>query len=375
MSLDNINLPTIKFSELNPVEIESAVLKTYEQISETTLYPGDPVRLFLESLAYLLTLQNNLIDMAGKQNLLEYAEFGHLDHLGNLMNTPRLGASSAQTKQRFTLVEPLLFAVSIPKGTRVTSADSKIVFATDELLTIEAGELEGFVAITANNRGVSGNGFVIGQINRIIDPIAYVKETENSSTTNKGADVESDNRYRERIRLAPEAYSNAGSYGAYRYHALRSHQDVFNVSVFSPIPGTVDIRLIGQGGELVSDEILDAVRKNVSADDVRPLTDTVIVQNPEIVPYMIHVKWSIEKSKNALSSSITAKVKAALKEYCLWQKSLVGRDINPTKLVSLLEQAGARRVEVIFPMYTVLKESEIARENTVIIEFLGIEQE
>ena len=53
----------ITFAEIDPAEIEASVLTTYEGIAEVTLYPGDPVRLFLESLAYLIALQNNLINL------------------------------------------------------------------------------------------------------------------------------------------------------------------------------------------------------------------------------------------------------------------------------------------------------------------------
>jgi len=40
-----------------------------------------------------------------------------------------------------------------------------------------------------------------------------------------------------------------------------------------------------------------------------------------------------------------------------------------------MEQAGARRVVVRSPVYTVLKEGEIAREGTVSIAYGGIEEE
>ena len=56
---------SLAFAELSVEEVEKSVLTSYETIAKTTLYPGDPVRLFLESLAYVLALQNSVIDMAG----------------------------------------------------------------------------------------------------------------------------------------------------------------------------------------------------------------------------------------------------------------------------------------------------------------------
>ena len=43
----------ILFADVDPASVEASVLTAYEQIANTTLYPGDPVRLFLESVAYI----------------------------------------------------------------------------------------------------------------------------------------------------------------------------------------------------------------------------------------------------------------------------------------------------------------------------------
>lgn len=70
---------SLSFAELSVGDVEKSALTSYETIAKTTLYPGDPVRLFLESLAYVLALQNSIIDMAGKANLLQFASGEHLD--------------------------------------------------------------------------------------------------------------------------------------------------------------------------------------------------------------------------------------------------------------------------------------------------------
>lgn len=370
-----MSLEEITFADLDPASIESGIVTAYENIAQTTLYPGDPVRLFLESLAYVLTLQNNLINTAGRQNLLAYASNGHLDHLGQLVGTARLSASRAVVMQRFSLSAPLGFAVIVPQGTRVATADGKLIFTTDTDVVIAAGATSAEVQATAAQAGAQANGLVAGQISVLVDPVAYVSKTENISASLLGMDVESDARYRERIQLAPEAYSNAGSTGAYRYHALTAHQSIAEVSISCPVPGTVDVRPVCAGGELPSAEVLAAVRAALCADTVRPLTDTVIVAAPDAHTYALHVRWSLAKGQSALASSIAATVAAALESYRLWQRSAPGRDINPTRLISLLEQAGARRVEVISPAYATLTETEIARETSVTCEYLGVEDE
>jgi phage-related baseplate assembly protein len=368
-------LNDITFADLDIGSVEAAVLTSYEQVAQTTLYPGDPVRLFLESLAYVLAVQNSLIDLAGKQNLLAYARDAHLDYIGMMVGTPRLGQSRASCTQRFRLSAPLDFDVLVPAGTRVTTADGRKIFSLQSLAVIKAGELEVTGLVVAETAGADGNGLVPGQISALVDPIAYIARTENASVTLLGADTELDDRYRSRIREAPEAYTCAGPARMYRALAMSVHQDIADAGVWTPVPGTVDVRPVMTGGELPSEDILQAVRAKLSADDVRPLTDTVIVAAPEIAEYAIDVSWALSRTDEALSGTIKTRIEAAVEQYRLWQRSVPGRDINPTKLISLMEQAGARRVVVSSPEYTKLAVRQLARETSVAINFLGIEAE
>lgn len=365
----------LSFAETDPASVESAVIGTYESITGSTLYPGDPVRLFLEALAYTLSVQNNVINLAGIQNLLAHAQSGHLDEVALMTGSSRLGDAAARCVQRFTLTAPLDFAVHIPAGTRVTTGDSRAVFATHGNAVIPAGSLSVESLVVAQTAGTSMNGLIAGQINRLIDPLAYISKSENVTPTVFGADVENDERLRARAQLAPEAFTCAGPVGAYRSRAMAAHQDIFDAAVWSPRPGTVDIRPILKGGELPAEEILALVREKVSADDVRPLTDTVIVAAPEVVDYALDVAWALRRQDEALSASVKTRVEAAVENYRLWQRSVPGRDINPTKLVSLMEQAGARRVLVASPEFTKLPPRQIARETSINVQFLGIEEE
>lgn len=278
-------LPSVSFAPLDPAEIEKDILGRYETITGATLYPGDPVRLFLESVAMEMTILCRLIDMAGKQNLLAFASGSHLDHLGALMATSRLPAAPARCVLRFELAEALDFAVLIPQGTRAGTQDRRISFATDAAASISAGELFVDATATADTPGADGNGLLAGQVSLLIDPIAYVTRVTNTAMTMGGAEVEADARYRERIHLAPESFTCAGPEQAYRYHALRVNPDIAEVAVWSPKPGHVDVRPVLNGGELPDAATLEAVRAALSAEDVRPLTDTVTVAAPEPVPY------------------------------------------------------------------------------------------
>ncbi len=364
----------ILFADVDTASVENAVLTAYERIAQTTLYPGDPVRIFLESVAYTITLQNNVINLAGRQNLLAYAGGAHLDYIGMMVATPRLGDSAAVATQRFSVAAPLDFNVAIPAGTRVATGDGMAMFSTDADAVIPAGATSVDVPVTAATPGASCNGLVPGQVNQLIDPVAYVVSTSNTTVTLLGSDVEDDDRYRARIQEAPEAFSGAGPRGAYRAHALAVHQDIAEVAVWSPKPGTVDVRPVMRGGELPTEEVLEKVRMALTAEDVRPLTDTVTVQAPELVEYELRLTWYLPKEMQALVATVTSRVNAAVEQYRRWQRAMPGRDILPLKLASLVEQAGARRVEIPSPVYMPLAGYQLARESLVSVTCGGVEE-
>lgn len=363
------------FADVQSADVETAVLTAYERITGTTLYPADPVRLFLESLAYTISVQNNVINMAGRQNLLAYAQGEHLDYIGMMVGTARLGASRAVAIQRFALAGPLEFDVSVPAGTRVTTADGAARFVLEAGLIIPAGETEAEGQVRAEQEGAAANGLVPGQIDQLVDPVAYVASTRNVSASMLGSDVETDDRYRARIQLAPESYTCAGPIGAYRHHALRVHQDIAEAAVWSPQPGHVDVRPVMSGGELPSADVLEAVRRALSADDVRPLTDNVTVQAPELVTYNLRLTWYLPRTQEPLLDTVRGRVAAAVENYRLWQRSMPGRDILPLRLLSLLEQAGVRRVELASPGYQTLKGYQLAREGEISVTFGGVEDD
>lgn len=369
------NLPEIVFSELDPAKMESSVITVFEAITGRTLYPGDPERLFCEAMAYLVTMQNVAIDTAAKQNLLAYAEKDHLDHLGASVDTPRLGAEAAVTVMRYSLAEPLEWPVLIPEGSRVCPAEGKIIFRLDRSATIAAGEMFADVPAACLEAGQKGNGLVPGQINKMVDPIAYIKEVANISTSILGSNREEDEPYRRRIQLAPEHFSVAGPEGAYRYHTLSVHPDIADCSVWRPKPGFVDVRPVMKGGELPPENILQSVREKLNDKRIRPLTDTVIVAAPEVRPYAVKGGWYLHRDNEPLAEIIKKKVAAALETFREWQRTLAGRDVNPTRLISLVEQAGAKRVSLELPGFAKLEPWQIARDESVSFEFLGIEDD
>ena len=369
------NLPQIQFVDTDPEVCRDKVIAGYEKATNKTLYPGNPERLFLEGLAYVLAVFAGEVDLAGKQGLVAYAVGPHLDHLGAESDTPRLDLLPATTSIRFSVARPLAWTVEILGGTRVSTADRKVVFLTDEYAVIEPGQEYADVPATAAESGSAANGLVPGQVNSLVDVPAYIVSASNTEITRAGADREKDAQYRERIPLAREAYTCAGPRGQYEYHVKRVHKDIADAGIYTPVAGTVAICPIMRGGELPTEEILQAIRNALSPDHVRPLTDKVLVRAPEVVQYAVNLRWYLHKSDAALSGIVGAAVGKAVAEFVAWQYEKPGRDINPDELIARIKKAGAKRVEMADPVFTKLEPYQIARATSISALYAGQEDE
>jgi phage-related baseplate assembly protein len=369
--MDFAGLPDITFCETDAATIEASIISAYEEISETKLYPGNPVRLFLESLAYVIAQQRFCIDWSAKQNLLAYASGDYLDQLGILTDTQRLPASAATTTVRF-YSSGGSGAVLIPAGTRV-SPDGKIIFATQDQGQIDPGADHVDLQAACTTAGAIGNGFSSGQISKLVDVVPGISAASNISMSLGGSDIESDDNFRERIRLSVGAYSEAGPREAYVYWAKSAHQDIIDVSVESPTPGVVEVRPLMAGGEIPSQEVLDLVEAALDPETVVPLTDDCRVLAPEVVYYQLQATYYIGRDNASTSPSIQAAATKAVSEYISWQRTALGRDISPDKLISLLQAAGVKRVEIVSPTFTQVGPGAIAHETSVSVTYGGME--
>lgn len=365
------NLPEINFAEKSPKITVTEAIAVFEKLSEETLAPADPRRVFIESLCYIIAQQRVIIDFSAKMNLLSYATGEYLDVLGYLLSVTRLPAQSAVTTQQFELEAAQISAYVIPAGAQVTTGSS--VFETTEILEIPIGTLTGVVPVRAVNAGAEGNGLLPGQINTLITPLPYIKNVTNLTTTSGGADVEKDDNFAERIHLAPASFSVAGPEDAYKYWTRTANQGIKSVSVNSPTPGVVDVRFLMAGGIFPSQEVMDEVNNVLNAKTIRPLTDKVNVLLPNNIDYKINIEYWISNDNKTQADLIQKDVKKAVDNFAIWQRSEFGRDINPDMLNNLVVSARAKRVNIISPKFTVLEKIDVAQDNDITITFKGLE--
>lgn len=343
-------LPKPEFIKIDPAELEANLIARYEQKSGKTLYPAQIERLYIDQIAYAVSRLQMSIQHAGEQLLVRFARGPILDYLGELVATPRLLAKPARCTLRFSLptapTQPLL----IPMGTRVSTQDAKLTFITDQDVTLSPGTTQVTVTATCLTVGEHGNGWTAGQISALGSPPMAGLTASNTTTTAHGAQDEDDDRYRERIILAPEAFSNAGSRAAYRYHTLAVHQSIVDVAVHGPDEGQPDghvalFPLTTSG--LPTDDLLQRVRAQVSGEKLRPLCDTVNVLSPAEVDYQIKV--NITFYANADRAAAMAAAQAAAQTYADDCRASLGRDLVPEQLTALLQVTGVYRAHLVLP--------------------------
>lgn len=352
--------PDIHFVDTDTNTVVNALIQSYEAFTGRTLYPADPARLFILWVADIIIQERVNIDFSARQNVPRYAEGEYLDSLAELFKDAyRLEPEKAKTTLRFTLSIPLEVATIVPAGTRVT-VDGEIIFQTVQALTIPACDLFGDVEAECQTAGEIGNGFVPGQITQLIDIFPYFGSVENVSESDGGADEESDAAFYERMRESVETFSTAGPLGAYEYYAKSASALIVDVKATSPEPGEVDVRVLLSGGQLPGEEILKEVLDILNADKVRPLTDHVTVAAPETVPYDIDFTYWTQEGGAVSDEKVAENIAAAVRTFKEWQGAKMGRDVNPSYLISLLMQAGAKRVKVRSPVDTVVPDNAVA---------------
>ena len=370
------------FSDLKDVEFITKTLsdllfdaqKSIESDLNRKLSRADPLLLLLKSYFAVHFQLIEIINDLARQNLLAYARDDVLDHMGTFAGVDRLQASSATTTAEITLTTARSVPTVILKDTRFHAGDN-IYFALDNDIIFLAGEIAKTCSATCFFTGEKGNNYAIGELNQIVDPQPFLKSITNLTESAGGADIESDDDYRERIRLAPESYSNAGSFGAYYFWTLAFSTLIKDAFIISENPGEVDIYPILDNGEIPNAQFLSDLQTFLSADKIRPLTDLVLCKAPEVAFYDINFTFWIAKSDSISEVAIIDVVHSAVDDFAIWQRSALGRDINQSELIKKIRNAGAKRCVISSPNHRVIADNAVAVAQNISINYAGLEDD
>lgn len=373
------NLPEISFiddrTQAQIVDEVFADYATYMQQAgqDASLPDADPRRLILLSMAGIWHQLFQAVDAAGKANFLRYAEGDYLDHLGAFKHLARNPAARAQVTMQFSLTSARQSATGVPAGTRVSDAGENY-FATDEYFEIPAGQTSGTVTATAVTAGTAANGLPAGAVDILVDQTPYIAAVVSVDASSGGTEIEADESFTRRIYLAPYSWSAAGPVGAYEWWARQSRADIADVVAWSPEPMHVQIVFTVGDNALPDEGDCAQMEQYLSDETIRPTGDRVEAVAPEETAYNIALSYYINRADSAKAGSIQQAVTAAIADYVAWQRK-IGRDIIPSELIHRIMEAGARRVALMEPAYTIVGATQIAKCAAQTITYGGLEDD
>lgn len=362
--------------------LESEIVAAWEAIAQKTLFPGQAERLLLNTAIYREAIVRVGIQYVGEQNLVNYADGVNLDQLGALVGAPRLDPAPARCTVQFTLGTTQGTDLIIPQGTRVRVPGATILFGTDEVLTITAGNLTVTGTVTAETAGIEGNGFAVGSMTQLVDPIPGVSLTPSNTTESTGgSDAEADDPYRERLKLAPAQFSVAGPVDAYKFFTLSVSPTIIDAAIVMPFNAAggklriyVDVYPLVDTG-IPSAALIAAVQASLDDDQIRPLNDIVTVKAPAEVNYSIDVDITLLTTTNIAET--TAAITTAVDDYVTDRAARLGQDIVVAQIVGAITAVGGvYDVVVNSPATdTVVEASEWSNHSgTPVINIVGVNE-
>ena len=358
MNILNRTLPDPSFIERDPAKVVREMVAQYEALTGKKLYPAQVERLQINAAAYRESLMREAVQDAGKQGLVRYARYPILDMLGERVGVARLEAQAAQTTVRLTFKSAPSSSVVIPIDALFSAGE--VSFAPTAAITVPAGAASIDIPVICSEAGTVGNGFTVGQISSLAAPIdgLDVASVSNLTVTSAGAEAEDDDHLRERIVLAPQAFSNAGSEGAYKFWAMTAHQDIVDVAVRGPalnmagdnlistnnVPvGCVYLYPLTKNG-LPSAEIRRLVAAACNQSLVRPMTDYVQVFDPIVYDYRIVAH--LVPYKDTDLPLVESSSELAAVQYAKDTSAKLGVDVVRVQIEKALQTYGVKDVEL-----------------------------
>ena len=163
---------------------------------------------------------------------------------------------------------------------------------------------------------------------------------------------EDDDAFRERIQLSWAQLNTAGARNAYRFHAKSADNDVLDADAYGPEthnrPGEVDVYVLSRTGNgEASPSLTEKVMSELSADEVRPLTDYVSVKSATIVNYAVTAELDIPDGPDA--QTVLEHAISTLTSYTRLAHRINGL-VPLSAIYAALQQPGVTRVRLISPV-------------------------
>lgn len=164
--------------------------------------------------------------------------------------------------------------------------------------------------------------------------------------------MESDERLRRRVLSVIEAYSVAGPAEAYVYHAMTAAPEIRDATAVQNAPGSVIVTLMASlDTPEPTVEQRQRVMLTLSDKTVRPLTDVVSVNAPEVVETPITAELLIHPGPDG---AVVVQRAFAQLEAWLEEVGYLGRDLRRSAIFSRLHVEGVQSVNLTSPAEDIL---------------------
>jgi phage-related baseplate assembly protein len=367
---DEIIEPVFIETDMEVIKADTRAL--FEQIAGRPLNPADTENLVLNVLIYRETLVRQKVQDCSVVNLLHFSRAPIIDFLGDIVGAVRLAATRATTQMDITIVGGH-GGVTVPAGTRIGSTDGLAVFALSEDINVPVGITLVTGEAICTMEGSQGNGYLPGTVDKVQDPQPYIVSIVNTLTTAGGGEQETDDLFRERIRLAPSQFTTAGSTQAYRFHAISATPVIIDVGVNSP-PNTGEVYLypLMNDGSVTPIQVLDQVEAATSGERVRPLSDLVIVEPPTAIPYSLVIDVTIYP--DAIGSNVQQEITDRVNAFTLEKRQKLGLDIVESQLKKRCQYDDTQVYKIELPGFVDIPVgyNEYGMCTSVVVNIIGV---
>jgi uncharacterized phage protein gp47/JayE len=175
--------------------------------ADVDLTDRSPLGLFIKLMAWAVFDEWQQLEAVYNNAYVDTATEQSLDYVGKFIGISRKEAIAATGEVVFTGAEGAV----IPAGFLVAAVDGSVRFLTTQAATIEVGQTTVTVPVECETPGVIGN-LAIDVVVGIVNPQSGIEAVTNPKATGDatqgfvpGAEVESDEEFRERYRLSTAA--------------------------------------------------------------------------------------------------------------------------------------------------------------------------
>ncbi|MEI7294438.1 baseplate J/gp47 family protein [Paraburkholderia tropica] len=215
----------------------------------------------------------------------------------------------------------------------------------------------------ANGNDLDQRAALFGLVRLLVTPADTVN--------NIAAVYESNDDLRLRVQLAPQGFSVAGPAAAYESKALAVDGRLLDATATRPRPGDILVTLLSREGDgTVDDDLCAAVRDALSAEDQRPMNDTVDVRSGEIIRYRIHAKGYTRSAVGA--DVLIAQAQLNAQAYADKVRRL-GVGVAESGIKGVCQAAGLTKTELIEPAGDIaIDATQASYCYEIVIEYGGI---